>query len=88
VLERDGGCAWCHARASFCDVHHIEGWAVGGNTDLKNLVALCVSCHHRVHYGGWLIEADEAGVWFTPPAAVDPERQRRRGGLADLALAA
>lgn len=88
VLERDGGCAWCHAPASFCDIHHVNSWEFGGKTDVGNLVALCVSCHHRIHFGGWLIEIVDGVVWFTPPAVVDPARKRRKGGLADLALAA
>jgi hypothetical protein len=88
VLERDGGCAWCHAPASFCDVHHITSWEFGGTTDLENLVAVCVSCHHQIHFGGWVIEVDKGVVWFTPPASIDPERKKRKGGLADLVLAA
>ena len=88
VAERDGGCARCHAPVSFCDVHHILSWQFAGKTDLDNLVMLCVSCHHSVHFGGWRIEVDDDVVWFTPPEQIDPERKRRKGGLADLALAA
>ncbi len=88
VLERDGGCAWCHAPASFCDIHHITSWSNGGPTNIDNLVALCVSCHHRIHYGGWVIEVEGGSVYFTPPAQIDPNRTRRRGGLANLDLMA
>ena len=88
VLERDGGCAWCHAPASFCDIHHIDEWGRGGSTDIDNLVSVCVSCHHRIHYGGWLIEVEGRSVFFTPPAQIDPSRTRRRGGLANLDLMA
>ena len=88
VLERDGGCAWCHAPVSFTEIHHIKEWGRWGTTDIDNLVALCVSCHHRVHYGGWLIEVEGGSVYFTPPAQIDPHRTRRRGGLADLSLMA
>jgi len=86
IAERDGGCAWCHAPVSFCDVHHIESWLDGGPTDLNNLVMLCVSCHHSMHYGRWRIEVEGGVVWFTPPPEVDPTRTRRKGGLAHLAL--
>ncbi len=89
LLERDGGCAWCHAPASYCDAHHIRWWKRDhGPTDLNNMVMLCVSCHHRMHYGGWDIEVGKGVVWFTPPAMIDPQRTRRKGGLAHLALAA
>ncbi|MGC4174725.1 DUF222 domain-containing protein [Demequina sp.] len=84
--ERDGGCAWCHAPTSYCDVHHIIHWLFGGKTNMDNLVMLCVSCHHRIHFGGWLIEVKRGEVWFTPPAAIDPARTPRKGGLAHLAL--
>ena len=86
--ERDGGCAWCHAPSSFCDVHHIVHWDHGGATDLSNLVMLCVSCHHQMHFGRWRIEVKQGEVWFTPPADVDPTRTPRKSGLAHLGLAA
>jgi len=82
--ERDGGCAWCCAPASYCDVHHIDFWGSGGATDLRNLVMLCVGCHHRLHDYGWGIEADSNDVWLIPPARVDPGRRRRRIGPARL----
>lgn len=88
LLERDGGCAWCHAPGSYCDAHHITGWQQRGPTNLDNLVMLCVSCHHQLHFGGWLIEVEQGVVWFTPPPEVDPQQVRRKGGLADLRLAA
>jgi 5-methylcytosine-specific restriction protein A len=88
LVERDGGCAWCHAPASYCDVHHIKHWLFGGKTDLNNLVMLCVSCHHQIHFGRWRIEVKQGEVWFTPPADFDPTRTPRKGGLADLELAA
>ena len=75
-------------RLSFCEIHHIKEWGRWGTTDIDNLVALCVSCHHRVHYGGWLIEVEGGSVFFTPPAQIDPSRTRRRGGLANLNLMA
>ena len=86
LAERDGGCAWCHAPVSFCDVHHVDNWLHGGRTDLDNLVMLCVSCHHMMHFGRWRIEVTGGEVWFTPPPEVDPTRTRRKGGLAHLAL--
>jgi 5-methylcytosine-specific restriction protein A len=88
VAERDGGCAWCHAPSSYCDVHHIIHWDDGGPTDLSNLVMLCVSCHHSIHYGRWRIEVKQGEVWFTPPAEYDPTRTPRKSGLAHLNLAA
>lgn len=38
-----------HAR--FLQVHHIEEWAEGGETNLENLIPLCSACHSRVTNG-------------------------------------
>jgi hypothetical protein len=76
--ERDQGCAMCPTVLARCNAHHIRFWSRDGRTDLRNGVMLCVSCHHRVHDYGWLIEVDEHDdVWFTPPASTDPERRRQ-----------
>jgi 5-methylcytosine-specific restriction endonuclease McrA len=69
-------------------VHHIIHWLFGGKTNMDNLVMLCVSCHHRIHYDEWRIEVKQGEVWFTPPEDIDPTRTPRKGGLADLELAA
>lgn len=85
LLARDGGCAYCHAPPSFCDVHHIKWWARdGGRTDMDNGVVLCVSCHHRIHDDDWGIDVIGGTVWFTPPAHLDRERRPIMGGLAAL----
>lgn len=85
LLSRDGGCAFCHAPPSFCDVHHIKWWARdGGRTDMDNGVVLCVSCHHRIHDEEWGIDVLGGTVWFTPPAHLDRERRPIMGGLAAL----
>ncbi|WP_062078884.1 HNH endonuclease signature motif containing protein [Demequina globuliformis] len=85
LLERDGGCAWCHAPPSYCDAHHIRWWDRDrGPTDISNGVMLCVRCHHRVHSDGWEIRVRDGEVWFRPPASVDRERRPRIGGRAHL----
>lgn len=85
LVERDGGCAWCHAPPSYCDAHHIRWWdRHGGGTDVKNGVLLCVSCHHRLHDTGWDVTVQDGRVYFVPPATVDPTRTPRLGGKARL----
>lgn len=85
LVERDDGCAWCHAPPSFCDAHHIRWWTRdAGPTDLSNGVLLCVSCHHRLHDAGWEVRVDANRVYFVPPAGVDPARTPRLGGRARL----
>lgn len=89
LVERDGGCAMCHAPPSYTEAHHIRWWDRDtGPTDLSNGVLLCTGCHHRVHRDGWEIEATASEVWVTPPASVDPARVRRLGGAGRVRAAA
>lgn len=89
LVERDGGCAMCHAPPSYCEAHHIRWWDRHlGKTDLDNGVLLCTGCHHRVHRDGWQIETVDGQVWITAPPSVDPSQSPRLGGRARMQLAA
>jgi hypothetical protein len=48
---RDRGCTapGCDRPSRWCDVHHIEPWALGGPTDLDNLTLLCRRHHRLIH---------------------------------------
>lgn len=89
LVERDGGCAFCHLPPQFAEAHHILWWLRDrGPTDLSNGILLCTGCHHRVHDEGWETRIDtppgappSAGtVWFIPPPHIDPTRRPRMGG--------
>ena len=84
LVERDGGCAKCHAPPEHCEAHHIRWWERGGGTDLSNGVMLCTRCHHDVHRQGWDIVVRTNRVDFIPPPTIDPARRARPGGLAAL----
>jgi hypothetical protein len=84
LIERDGGCAKCHAPPEHCEAHHIVWWAHGGRTDLSNGVMLCTRCHHDVHRQGWNIVVHGNRVDFIPPATIDPDRRPQPGGTAAL----
>jgi hypothetical protein len=86
LLERDGGCAQCHAPPEHCEAHHIRWWDKGGGTDLANGVMLCTRCHHDVHRHGWEIRVRAGRVDFIPPPEIDPTRRARPGGLAVLGI--
>lgn len=89
LVERDGGCAMCHAPPSYCEAHHIRWWdRHRGKTDLDNGVLLCTGCHHRVHRDGWKLDIKNGEVWITAPPSVDPSQRPRRGGRARMRLAA
>ncbi len=84
LLERDGGCARCHAPPEHCEAHHIRWWDRGGGSDLRNGVMLCTRCHHDVHRQGWGIDVRGGIVEFIPPPTIDPERRPIVGGVAAL----
>ncbi len=86
LLERDGGCAKCHAPPEHCEAHHIRWWERGGGTDLANGVMLCTRCHHDVHRQGWEILVQAGCVSFIPPTTIDPTRTPRPGGVAGITL--
>jgi hypothetical protein len=69
LRARDGGCRFpgCD-RTRWCDGHHIEHWANGGETKLANLVVLCSFHHGLVHEGGYGLRRTDDGVFvFTRP---------------------
>jgi hypothetical protein len=86
LLERDGGCAKCHAPPEHCEAHHIRWWERGGRSDLSNGVMLCTRCHHDIHRQGWEIEVERGRVSFIPPPTIDPLRRARPGGLAAITI--
>ena len=66
---RDPGCCFpgCTYQRSL-DAHHVEHWAAGGETKLKNLVHLCRTHHRLVHEGGIAVKARAGGGWrFSRP---------------------
>jgi hypothetical protein len=78
--SRDKGCRfpgccnikWTHA-------HHIEHWANGGETKLKNLVTLCRFHHRLVHEGGVQIQVLNDGAFrFLKPNGESIEGVRKK----------
>ena len=68
LASRDGHCRFPGCRNRRTDAHHVEHWADGGETVLKNLVLLCRRHHRAVHEEGFRITLDAAGeVAFTRP---------------------
>ncbi|SFJ21766.1 HNH endonuclease signature motif containing protein [Amycolatopsis regifaucium] len=81
---RDRGCAFpgCHRQPKHCHAHHIDHWADGGPTDLRNLVLLCGFHHRLIHHGDWEVRMAADGLpEFTPPQYLDPLRRPRRDTL-------
>ena len=55
---RDGGCVWprCEAPPAWCEIAHVDAWALGGPTDLKNGALMCPHHHRRFDLDGWALE--------------------------------
>ncbi len=51
LVSRDRGCRFpgCGRPRAWCDAHHVQHWADGGETALSNLVLLCRPHHLSVH---------------------------------------
>ncbi|MGC4834289.1 DUF222 domain-containing protein [Micromonospora vinacea] len=81
LVLRDRGCAFpgCDRPPRWCDAHHIQHWADGGDTSLDNAVLLCGHHHRHVHHGDWDVRLGGDGhPEFIPPAWLDPEQLPRR----------
>lgn len=67
IRIRDGACvfAGCGRRPQWCDVHHIDGWAKGGSTDVARMCLLCRRHHTLIHNTSWNIETGPDGMFRT-----------------------
>ena len=72
LRERDSTCRFpgcSHTR--HLQAHHIEHWANGGETNLKNIISTCSWHHGLVHEGGFSVEGTaEAPVFRNPRGEV------------------
>jgi hypothetical protein len=78
VAARDRGCARCGRPPSWCEIHHIVPWEIGGETELGNCVMLCKMCHRLIHHTEWMVRLRDGLPEFIPPAWIDPDRHPRR----------
>ena len=64
-----GGCAGCDETDQLrIQAHHKDPFALGGTTDLDNLIPLCWTCHDNVHDRGWtIIGAGDGKNTIAPP---------------------
>ena len=61
LTARDEGCQFPGCGLKYCEAHHLEHWADGGETSLDNLVLLCRRHHRAVHEEGYRIEQSKGG---------------------------
>ncbi len=76
LARRDPTCRFpgCCNRV-FVEGHHIEHWAHGGETSLRNLVRLCSLHHRHVHEYGYRVtlDAQQRPRFFDPKGVAIPE---------------
>ncbi len=56
LVHRDRGCRFPGCGLRFCQGHHIQHWANGGETSLENVSLLCRRHHRAVHEEGYGVE--------------------------------
>ncbi|MCY3618558.1 MAG: HNH endonuclease [Acidimicrobiaceae bacterium] len=68
LLALYGGCAGCGEPDRLkIQAHHMDPFALGGCTDLDNLLPLCWGCHDKVHEHGWRITGRGDGLRTIKP---------------------
>ncbi|OIN78775.1 HNH endonuclease signature motif containing protein [Mycobacterium malmoense] len=71
LYAKDRGCTapGCTVPGYYCEVHHVEPYAVCGDTDVNNLALGCGTQHRIVQPGGWSTRKNTHGdtEWIPPP---------------------
>ena len=77
----------CRHAADNCEVHHIEPWARGGQTNMNNLSVLC-RYHNRTndddpgrHNRGRIQVRDGTPTWVSPRGTPVPNRTHQYGAM-------
>ncbi len=78
---RDGGCRFPGCGVRFTQGHHVKHWALGGKTELANLVSLCRIHHRAVHEDGFAVRRTRDGDFrfFDRRGWPLPQRPRATG---------
>lgn len=65
VRIRDGGCIFpsCDRPGNWCEIHHVNGFAAGGRTDVARMVCLCTRHHTLIHNSKWTILINPDGTF-------------------------
>ncbi|MEV4687304.1 HNH endonuclease signature motif containing protein [Microbacterium sp. LWH3-1.2] len=71
LAVRDGGCVWpgCDRPPSYCEAHHCDHFAEGGETNVDRGVLLGRFHHMKLHNTGWRITRDGKGPFVLRPPA-------------------
>ena len=69
ALARGCTAPGCDVTGYHTEIHHIDEWANGGNTDIDTLTLACKTDHGTVKPGGWRTRKRKDGrtEWIPPP---------------------
>ena len=69
ALARGCTAPGCDVPGYHTEIHHIDEWANGGNTDIDRLTLACKTDHGTVKPGGWRTRKRKDGrtEWIPPP---------------------
>jgi Domain of unknown function (DUF222)/HNH endonuclease len=87
IEHRDPECRFTGcSRTGWLVIHHLVPWALGGHTDLDNLVRVCTTHHRSLHEGGWKVTGHpDHHLRFHDPGG-RPSGSRRERVLARIAV--
>lgn len=80
----------CRHGADSCEIHHITAWKNGGETNVRNLAAVCR--YHNgtndddpaMHHRGRIIIQDGSPIWCSPRGYTVPNRHSEFGAMNAL----
>ncbi|CPR05938.1 REP13E12 repeat protein [Mycobacterium bohemicum DSM 44277] len=71
LYAKDRGCTRpnCTAPGYWCEVHHVQEWAISRRTDINSLTLACGPDHALIQPGGWTTRTSANGdtEWLPPP---------------------
>lgn len=88
IALRDGGCVipGCRIPAAWCEIHHVEEHARGGETHTDNGVMLCWFHHRYLGVSGWTIRMHDGVPEVRAPGWIAPTGRWRRHTTSSLRL--
>ena len=80
----------CRMPADHCEIHHVEPWRYGGETNMNNLAVLC-SYHNRVndddpdkHQRGRIAIRQGRPIWVSPTGYARSNKRHPYGAMESL----
>ena len=91
LAARDGGCTFpgCTMPADWCQIHHLDDWITGGETDINRMALACTYNHLTSIPEGWECIMINGIPHWKPPAwlaaiwAIESDVCRTRLVLSD-----